>query len=102
MSKVYLLRHQAHGYVTEFPFANPPSEEQTEAVRRFCFQLHGFGHPKTPTEPYYLKLVELDCLGPNDVPEVPERALSLSKENVANSAAPTASGVGTVTNPKEG
>lgn len=75
MAKIYFLQHQAHGVVHEYPFAAPPTEEQTKAVRKFCFQLHGFSHAKTPKEPYWIKVLEIDVVG-DEVPEVPDRELS--------------------------
>lgn len=76
MAKIYLIRHQAKGVVHEFPFAQEPSAEQLAAVKKLCFQSFGFGHPKTPTEPYWLRVVEIDLLGPDEVPHVPDRDLS--------------------------
>lgn len=75
MAKIYFVRHQAHGVVSEFPFSAPPSEQQIAAVAKRCFHSHGFGHAKTPDQPYWTKVVEFDVLGPSDVPEVPDRVL---------------------------
>lgn len=76
MASIYIVRHQANGFVHEFPFSSPPTDEQKAAIGRLCFQRHGFGHVKTPSEPYWLKVVEVPLLGPSDVPDVPERDLS--------------------------
>lgn len=73
MAKIYYLRHQAHGVVYDFPFAEPPSEQQHAAVERFCFQKHGGMHSKG--SPYWMRLVEVNLLGAGDVPDVPERDL---------------------------
>lgn len=80
MDKIFYVRHQAHGVVHEFPFAQSPSDEQIELVRKFCFQLHGFGHAKTPDEPYWVRIVEVAVFGPKDLPEVPDRDLSVVGE----------------------
>lgn len=79
MEKVFFVRHQAHGVVHQFPFAQHPTQEQVEAIKRFCFQLHGFGHPKTPEEPYWVRVVEVDVLG-DELPDVPERVLAPAGE----------------------
>jgi hypothetical protein len=97
MAKIYFVRHQAEGVVTQFPFSAPPSEEQVAAVSRFCFQSWGPTHPKG--DPYWTRVVEFDVLGPSEVPDVPQRALSLSKENVAEPGKNEVSARGTVTNP---
>lgn len=99
MAKIYLVRHQAAGLVHEFPFSQPPSEPQVDAVKAFCLQSHGFGHPKTPDEPYWVRVEERDLLGSLDLPVAPERTSGLS----VNSAAAgefSVSGSGTVTNPQ--
>ncbi len=93
MAKVYFVRHQAHGIVADFPFAETPTEVQLDAVKRYCFHIHGFSHPKTPTEPYWVKVVEFDVLGPGEVPSVPERALGLASTPGVATAEMTATGV---------
>lgn len=100
MDKVYFVRHQAHGIVHEFPFAAPPTDDQVAAVVRYCFQLHGACHPKTPDVPYWTKVVDRDVIGVGVVPEVPERALSVAGkagEAHVDAAEFTVSGVGFVT-----
>lgn len=98
--KVYFVRHQAAGFVTKYPFAEHPSEAQVAAVAKECFQSFGFGHAKTPDEPYWTSVSEFDVLGPDEVPAVAERSLSVSS-SVAAAGEFVVSGVGTVT-PKEG
>jgi hypothetical protein len=98
MAKIYFVRHQAHGIVHEYPFASHPTADQVEAVRKFCFNVHGFGHPKTPKEPYWTRVVERDVLG-DEVPAVPERKLGVAgKSGVAEADAPefAVSGTGVV------
>lgn len=75
MAKVYFVRHQAHGVVDEFPFASHPTQEQVARVAKYCFQAHGFGHPKTPNEPYWTKVVDVDVLGPDELPAFKDREL---------------------------
>lgn len=83
MAKVYFLRHQAHGIVHEYPFVASPSDEQQAAVRQFCFNMHGFSHAKTPSEPYWMRVIEVEVLGPKDAPDVPKRDLSVVSEHGA-------------------
>jgi hypothetical protein len=101
MSKIYFVRHQAAGVLTDYPFASSPTDKQLEALSRLCFQRHGATHPKGDSA-YWTRVVELDVLGPNDIPEVPERDLSsVSAGGSASASEFTVSGVGTVT-PKKG
>lgn len=100
MAKIYFVRHQAHGIVHEFPFAEHPSQDQVAAVAKFCFQSHGFGHAKAPDVPYWTMVVERDVLGADELPDVPERVLGPASEaGVAKAEAGKAlvSGNGTVT-----
>ena len=76
MAKIYFVRHQAHGIVPNFPFKEHPTQEQVALVAKWCFQQHGFGHPKTPGEPYWTRVAEFDLLGPTDLPDVPDRVLA--------------------------
>jgi hypothetical protein len=103
MAKIYMVRHQANGLVHEYPFAQKPTEAQLDAISRLCFQRHGFSHPKTPDEPYWTRIVEVDLLGPNDAIEVPERdlsAVSVPGAAVAASGLYGVSGAGHVTEGK--
>lgn len=74
MAKVYLARHQAAGYLTDFVFTKPPSDKQMEAIKKLCFQRHGEKHPKTE-EPYWITVEERALVG-DEVPDVPDRDLS--------------------------
>lgn len=98
MAKVYFVRHQAAGILTDYPFASEPTAEQQEAVARLCFQRHGAVHPKSK-EPYWLNVVALGVLGADDVPTVPERDLSVA--NAAGVDEFAVSGKGEVRNPKK-
>lgn len=95
-TKIYFVRHQAAGTLHDLPFSYPPSESQLAAIERRCFQRHGASHPKTPDEPYWLKVEAVDVLGANDVPEVAEQGLSVA--NSIGLPGPTISGVGHVKN----
>lgn len=92
MNKIYYVRHQAHGVVHEFPFRASPTQNQIEAVRKYCFNIHGFGHMKTPGEPYWVKVVEVPLLG-DEVPEVPDR--DMSESGVPGVALSSAEHIGT-------
>lgn len=79
MKTIHYVRHQAAGILTDFPFASAPTSAQMAALTKLCFQRHGEKHAKTG-EPYWLKVVEMPVLGAGDVPEVPERSLSVASE----------------------
>lgn len=68
---IYILRHQALGPLSQFPFSRPPSEAQIAAVCAICENSVGTHHPKLK-EAYWLKVVELPTLGPSDIPEIPK------------------------------
>jgi hypothetical protein len=100
MAKVFYLRHQAAGILTQFPFTQKPTDAQLKAVGAICGAVHGENHPKTD-EPYWLTVVEATMFGPTDIPEVPEP--TAADERVRGSAAAGlgdvgASGVGHVKN----
>jgi hypothetical protein len=99
MAKIYLVRHQANGFVHEFPFAQEPSAEQLDAIKKLCFQRCGAEHPKSQ-EPYWVRVEERAVLGPKDIPDVPDRALS-TVSSAAGMGEFTVAGAGTVT-PKAG
>jgi len=61
MAKVYFVRHQAAGYLTAFPFADPPTDAQIASIKKLCDMQHGTHHAKTE-EPYWLKGVGIDLL----------------------------------------
>lgn len=84
MAKLFFIRHQAAGVLFQFPFAQPPSKAQQAAVERFCVMQNGVSHSKTPGEPYWTRVVELDVLGPNDIPNVPEHALAIVSSGGGN------------------
>lgn len=79
MATIYFVRHQAAGVLHQFPFAQSPTPAQVDALGKLCFQAHGAAHPKSK-EPYWLTVVEVPTLGAGDVPEVPERSLSVASE----------------------
>jgi hypothetical protein len=78
MASIFLVRHQAGNVIHEYPFAQRPSEQQLAAVKKLCLQRHGFSHAKTPQEPYWVKVVEVELLGPNQVPDVPDVGSSVT------------------------
>lgn len=98
--KIYLVQHQAHGVVHEFPFSSEPTEAQLAKVWTYCFGIHGASHKKTPAEPFWQIVKEVEVLGPNDVPEFEAPGLR-SASSLAVVGELTASGVGHVT-PKAG
>lgn len=97
MTKVYFVRHQAHGILPGFVFGQPPTAKQQDAIARICAATHGSAHPKTK-EPYWFKVVEVSVLGADAEIATPElRGVS---SNEAALPAPTVEGVGHVENPK--
>ena len=103
MAKIYFVRHQAHGVVHEFPFAQHPTQEQVARVAKFCFQHHGHGHTKTPDQPYWTRVVEVPVLEDGEMPDVPERVLGPAGEQGVGSAQVdvyVASGAGRISDPK--
>jgi hypothetical protein len=99
MKTIHFVRHQAAGILWEYPFAKAPTAEQVEALGRLCFQRHGENHPKSG-ESYWLTPIEINVLGSDEVPSVPERSLSVVSE--AGVPQFSVSAKGTVTPPKEG
>lgn len=100
MAKVFFMRHQARGLLTDFPFAEEPTEEQQDALLAICEQTHGSAHPKTK-EPYWFRVVESELLGPDEVPAVPEKGPANGPGGAVEVPRVQVSGVGHVTNPKE-
>jgi len=94
MAKIYFVRHQAAGIVHEYPFASQPNAAQQAAVAKLCLQRFGSTHPKTKEE-YWTTIVEVDLLGSDDVPVIPEQGTE--KANVAGVGLVAVSGSMTVT-----
>ncbi len=95
--KLYFVRHQAHGILHSFPFSQPPTAKQQDAISRLCAATHGTHHPKT-REPFWFKVVEVDVLGPEAEIAPPEPRGVTSSD--ARLPAPTVEGRGHVENPK--
>lgn len=95
MAKVYFVRHQAHGVVYDYPFSASPTDDQKSLVSKRMFQLHGAEHPKLDADgkkkPYWTSVLEVEVLGPTDLPVVEDRVLG-----VAPITGPVATGVGNV------
>lgn len=98
MATIHYVRHQANGVVWEHPFAQPPTDEQIEAVARLCAQRWGYIHKKTEAI-YAIWSIEVPLLGPSDLPDVPAQGLSVVNEATVGELSVTATG--TVTPPKE-
>jgi hypothetical protein len=99
MAKIYLVQHQAHGVVHEFPFSAPPSEAQLEKVWTYCFGIHGASHAKSPSEPFWQIVKEVEVLGPGETPKFDAPGLRVAS-SVAATGDLTVSAVGHVT-PKD-
>lgn len=100
MAKIYYVQHQAHGVAHEFPFAEHPTQNQVALVAKHCFALHGFGHPKTPDQPYWTRVIDVELLGPDDAPAIREPGpVGVSEPGVGKvvSPGPTVSGFGHIT-----
>lgn len=99
MRKIYVIRHQALGFVHEFPFANFPTEKQVDAVMRVCaVRLSAAEHAKTGE--YWHKVVEVDVLDTNDLPATVVSTGGLSVANAASAEEFSVSGKAHVSNPK--
>jgi hypothetical protein len=94
MAKVYFVRHQAGGVMHEYPFAKEPSDAQVAALSKLCFQRFGATHPKNNAA-YWARIVEVELLGPSDVPKVPDQGPSVVSE--AGLSKLSVSAAGTVT-----
>lgn len=97
--KIYFVKHQAHGVVWEYPFAESPTEAQQERVWQFCFGIHGASHQKTPGEPYWQHIVSSEVLGPDGVPAYEPPGLKMAT-SVSQAGEVTVTGRATVT-PRE-
>lgn len=100
MAKIYMVRHQAHGLLWQFPFESSPTNEQQAVLADYCARLHGENHPKTG-EAYWSSVAEIELLGPEDAPQalVP---VGGATESGAAMSVNTVSAVGHVSNPQEG
>lgn len=73
--KIYYLRHQAAGVISESPFTSPPTPEQLapliEKIRKKFERPDegddGTKHPKTK-KPYLMKIIEVDTDKPGEDP----------------------------------
>jgi len=101
MSSIFLVRHQAAGYVVEFPFASSPSAVQLAPVLAMLASRHGGAHKKTG-EPFWHRVEEVPLVGPGEIPSVavPEPSAGPAKASAsADLAGLEMSGRGTVRNP---
>lgn len=65
---VYFVRHQAGGVLLDYPFANPPTDEQIAPLVAEMVRLHGERSPKG--EPWRTTIVSRRVLGLFDVPAI--------------------------------
>jgi len=63
---IFIFRHQSGGFINEFIFNDPPTPQQTEAVKKICAVRYGTKHGKTKSE-YWLKVFRLPVLSPHDI-----------------------------------
>lgn len=94
MKKIWFMRHQAGGVLSDFPFAEQPTTEQIAPLRALMNARHGTHHPKTKEE-FWFAPYAVDVLEPGDIPSV-----KIPGSGPAAMGGNTAHGVGTVTNPK--
>jgi hypothetical protein len=95
--KIYMLRHQAGGFIPEFIFAAPPTDQQFGAVKRLCEIRYGTHHGKTKEE-HWLRIIEIPVRGPEDLPM--PKPPGDSVKNTAGLPPPGVTAVGHVRNPK--
>lgn len=99
MKTVYLVRHQALGFLTGHAYAQEPTEDTLEGIRIRLAEVHGDAHPKTG-EVYWCGAVAIPLEGDASQLDTYEPPAPAPPPN--NQAGPgdmTFSGVGTVTNP---
>jgi len=73
--KVYFPRHQAAGILTDYPFEEPPTAEQTAPLLVMLRERHGEVHPKTGAA-HWTTVVSSEVLAPSDVPKGQARVSS--------------------------
>lgn len=80
---VFFVRHQAAGVVHQFAFLREPTDAQVAQVVAYCRSVgHAEGHPKSPDEPYWTRVVESPLLPQSAVawePAAPNQARSLAQ-----------------------
>ena len=99
--KVYYLRHQAGGILTDYPFSKPPTGEQTKAISALMAATHGTKNKKDGAD-YWMIVVEKTVLEPNDIPAVTLPTADSAKGSSASveMGRVEVTATGTVTNPK--
>ena len=98
---VYIIRHQAAGYIPEYIFAATPSQQQMAAVYAMCDQRYGLTHPKTQ-ERYWIRWVAIPLQDASDLPMPGDQDTANFGGNAVGAAVPgpVMSATGTVTNPE--
>ncbi len=98
---LYILRHQAAGYLHDFVFEGLPSKEQVKPIAAMLVRRHGAAHPKTG-ETWWLRAEPLATIAPGVIPEVASGQTSAGSDTGA-AASPSfgVHGEGVVTPPEK-
>lgn len=67
---VYMIRHQAGGFLPEFIFAQEPNDEQLAPIRLLMAYRHGVEHPVLRGEEMWLRVYKMDLILGTAVPVV--------------------------------
>lgn len=86
LKKVFMLRHQAHGILTDKVYFTPPTEADVAAAQELMAKLHGDKHDVVAPDGYWMKVHEATV-------EVPE-GFSVSSLPDADPPAPPPNGLG--------
>lgn len=99
MDKVFMLRHQSGGFLSQFVLREEPTAEQLAHAMAWCCEKFGGEHPKSG-ERYWLRVVEVPVI---DEAELIPLSLQLDQgrtSNVVDIHAPTLDAVGHVSEKK--
>jgi len=70
MAKVYMVRHQRAGILTQFVFKNKPTDAQIAPIKAECERLHG---GEVNGKPAWIAVYEAELIE-DSVPEMPKPA----------------------------
>ena len=99
MKTIWVVRHQAEGFLVDHMFTEEPSSEQLEPLHKLMTARHGAKHPKSGKN-YFFMVVQKQVFEPGEIPEVKVASSSVSREQRASLAGISVSAEGFVTNPK--
>lgn len=93
MTKIYLIRHQHHGFITSYAFAKTPTQAQLDPLLEEAERVH--------SKKGWVRIIEVPLLDVGELPEVVVVGTpSTRTESIADKPKFTVSGTGVVTPPK--